>query len=226
MNAPPDYYRILHVTPDAPVGVVHASYRTLLERARAAGLPAAEVALLDAAYAVLGDRDRRVAYDADRTGVHARVAQHESQTNELSAAGCLFCGTQHDLQRKLARDDECGSCGSPLFPAERHRLEYSGQRVINRVPKRRSIEIRATWPQGAPFVGEMRNLSLNGMLFVAAVRLHPNQIVRVDCSELRALGRVAHVEPDPEGSELSSIGIEFLTLRFWLLRGSFVSAEA
>ena len=225
MSSPPDYYRVLHVTPDAPVGVVHASYRTLLERARAAGLPAADVALLDAAYAVLGDRERRAVYDAELTTVRPRVRPDGAQADTASPS-CLFCGAPHDLQRKLASDDECGDCSSPLFPAERHRLEYLGQRVINRVPKRRAIEIRVTWPQPAPYVGEMRDLSLNGMAFVAGVRLEPNQIVRVDCTELRALGRVAHVERDAESSERWSTGIEFLTLRFRLLRGSFVSAEA
>jgi len=222
----PDYYRILHVTPDAPAAIVHASYRTLLERARVAGVPAADIALLDAAYAVLGDRERRAAYDADRTTVRPAMRLDEPQTETRSAPSCLFCGAPHDLQRKVASDDECGGCRSPLFPAERHRLEYSGQRVINRVPKRRAIEIRVTWPQPAPYIGEMRDLSLNGMAFSAGVRLEPNQIVRVDCTELRALGRVAHVERDTDGSERWSTGIEFLTLRFWLLRGSFVSAEA
>jgi hypothetical protein len=70
----------------------------------------------------------------------------------------------------------------------------------------------------------MRDLSLNGMSFVTAAPLQPNQIVRIDCTELRALGRVAHVERDPEGGG-TRVGIEFLTLRFWQVRGSFVSAE-
>jgi hypothetical protein len=226
MSATPDFYGILHVTPDAPAAIIHASYRTLLERARAAGQPAVDIAVLDAAYAVLGDRDRRAAYDAERARA-ARAPKRASASADASAAhSCLFCGAPHGLQRKIERDDQCGTCASPLCPAERHRLEYSGQRMINRVPKQRAVEIRVTWPQAAPFVGEMRDLSLNGMLFVAAVNLQPNQIVRVDCSELRALGRVAHVESGPDESGTVSTGIEFLTLRFWQQRGSFVSAEA
>ncbi len=76
----------------------------------------------------------------------------------------------------------------------------------------RFVEIRVTWPQAEPHRGEMRDLSLNGMLFVAPVALQPNQIVRVDCPELRALGRVAHVESDSDGGGART-GIEFLTLR-------------
>jgi hypothetical protein len=72
----------------------------------------------------------------------------------------------------------------------------------------------------------MRDLSLNGMLFVAAVHLQPNQIVRIDCQELRALARVAHTQPAPDGGDRWSTGVEFLTLRFRRIRGSFVSERA
>jgi DnaJ-class molecular chaperone len=78
MSAPADYYCILHVQPDAPAAIIHASYRTLLERARAAGRFGGEAALLDEAYAVLGDPQRRAAYDLERlattTGVPVRRA--------------------------------------------------------------------------------------------------------------------------------------------------------
>jgi hypothetical protein len=225
MNAPPDYYGILHVTPDAPAAIIHASYRTLLERARAAGHADADIAMLNEAYAVLGDRDRRAAYDVERASATGTCKARHADRIEPAARSCLFCGATYALERKLERDDECGACSSPLFPAERHRLEYSGQRMIRRIPKRRAVEVRVTWPQAEPHRGEMRDLSLNGMLFVTTVPLEPNQIVRVDCTELRALGRVAHVEPDFERNGVRT-GIEFLTLRFWQVRGSFVLAEA
>ena len=227
MNAPPDYYRILHVQPDAPVAIIHMSYRTLLERARAAGQTDADIAMLDEAYAVLGNRDSRTAYDVGRASATGtfKAHRHEGAEDAAAARSCLLCGATYALERKLERDDECGACLSPLFPAERHRLEYSGQRMIRRIPKRRAVEIRVTWPQAEPHRGEMRDLSLNGMSFVTTVPLQPNQIVRVDCTELRALGRVAHVEPDPDGGSTRT-GIEFLTLRFSQVRGSFVAVEA
>ena len=225
MNASPDYYWILHVQPDAPAAIIHMSYRTLLERARAAGQTDADIAMLDEAYAVLGDRDRRTAYDVERaSGVDPFEPRRHEGPEGGTERSCLFCGATYALERKLERDDECGSCLSPLFPAERHRLEYSGQRMIRRIPKRRAVEVRVTWPQTEPHRGEMRDLSLNGMLFVTTAPLQPNQIVRVDCTELRALGRVAHIEPDSADGGTRT-GIEFLTLRFSQVRGSFVSVE-
>jgi hypothetical protein len=227
MSAPPDYYRVLHVQPDAPAAIIHASYRTLVQRALGTTRGSEEVALLDAAYAVLGDPQRRASYDLERLA-GPNAARHDTldETGAPGTRNCLFCGVPHGLQRALERDDECARCGSPLFAAERHRYEVSGQRMLHRIPKRHAIDVWVTWPQAAPLRAEMRNLSLNGMSFATAVRLQPNQIVRIDCSELRALGRVAHLEPDAETRQHFRIGIEFLTLRFRQIRGSFVSAEA
>jgi hypothetical protein len=223
MSASPDFYRILHVQPDAPAAIIHASYRTLLQRAVG---DSDETALLDLAYATLGDPQRRMAYDRERAAALGGVPQHDT----VDAAGapgtrnCLFCGAPHGLQRVIERDDECGRCASPLFAAERHRFEYSGQRMLNRIPKRHGIDVWVTWPQAAPIRGSMRDLSLNGIQFVSAVRLQPNQVVRIDCSELRALGRIAHIERDKQSGGFKA-GVEFLTLRFRQVRGTFVSAE-
>jgi hypothetical protein len=228
MTAPPDYYRVLHVTPDAPASIIHASYRTLMQRALGAGATANEIASLDMAYAILGDPQRRATYDHDRLGLTdtATPGAIDERGGTPGSHSCLFCGATHVSERALERDDECGRCASPLFAAERHRLEYSGQRMLRRIPKQRAIAIWVTWPQAEPIPGEMRDLSLNGMQFVSAVRLQINQVVRIDCSELRALGRVAHVEADAAGdAERFSAGVEFLTLRFRQIRGTFVSAE-
>lgn len=228
MSAPPDYYRILHVQPDAPPAIIHASYRTLLQRAVGNG---DETALLDTAYATLGDPQRRTAYDRERLSrrdIPADDPPHDDTVvDPLGAPGtrnCLFCGTPHGLQRVLERDDECGHCASPLFAAERHRFEYLGQRMLNRIPKQHGIDLWVTWPQATPIRALMRDLSLNGMQFVSAVRLQLNQVVRIDCSELRALGRIAHLERDRDSGGFST-GVEFLTLRFRQARGSFVSAK-
>jgi hypothetical protein len=199
----PDYYRILHVQPDAPAPIIHASYRTLVERAFGGTLGSAGL--------------------ERATGT---APAHDEPAGSPGTRSCLFCGALHDLKRMLERDDECGRCLSPLYPAERHRLEYSGQRMLQRVPKQHTIHVWVTWPQDAPIRADMRDLSLNGMSFTAAVRFEANQIVRIDCTELRALGRIAHIERDAAGAGRFSAGVEFLTLRFRQVRGSFVSAEA
>jgi hypothetical protein len=232
VTATPDYYRILHVQPDAPASLIEASYRMLVQRAQSTG--GAGKSLLDAAFAVLGNPDRRAAYDrllhdetraSVSTTTTARLRALEDTGANLLLNACLFCGTPHGLQRAFERDDECGRCGSPLYPAARQRLEVSGQRMLSRVPKRRTIAFSVTWPQSDALVGEMRDLSLNGMQFSTNVRLQLNQIVKIECPELIALGRVAHAALETEAPEMWLTGVEFLTLRFRKSSGSFVSAR-
>jgi curved DNA-binding protein CbpA len=206
-----DYYRILQVQPDAPAPVIHASYHTLVRRALSGNHDTDEIARLDAAYAVLCDPQRRAAYDRERSvGTEAARARDSSRAGGPGA--CLFCGAPHGLARDLARDDECGRCASPLYPAERHRLEYSGQRILRRIPLRHSITIWTTWHRDTPIAGEMSNLSLNGIGFTSSVLFEVNQIVRVDCTDLRAVGRIAHAEQATSGVHPFSAGLEFLTL--------------
>ena len=158
---------------------------------------------------------------------------HRSQPDEpldrtavFGAARCPFCGSLHGLQRRLNTNDECNGCASPLYPAARQRLEYSGQRMLGRISKRREVRYWVGWPQETPFVGEMRDLSLNGMRFAATDAVPLNQVIKLDSEVCRAVARVAHCERDHERADGWTIGVEFLTLRFPRKRGTFVSARA
>ena len=212
-----DYYRILQIQPDAPAPMIHTSYQTLVRRALRDSPGGDEIARLDAAYAVLSDPERRKAYDFERAG---RAASRDA----AEPGTCLFCGASHGIEGELERDDECGRCASPLYPAERHRLEYSGQRILGRIHVRHQISIW-TEPEVTPIAGEMRNLSLNGMAFTSSVLFEANQIVRVDCTELHAVGRIAHAEQATSGAHPFSAGLEFLTLRLPEGGGTFYSPK-
>ena len=148
---------------------------------------------------------------------------HDAAGEFSAAVRCVFCGAAHRLDRTIDRDDECARCASPLYPAERHRLEYSGQRMLARVAKQGPVEIFTAWPQQEPLRGEMRDLSLNGMQLVAPARLAQDQIVKISGDDCTGLGRVAHCRRDGVSSERWLIGVEFLTLRFAQHTGTFVS---
>ncbi len=233
MSPPDDFYRLLHVQPDAPTAVIRASYLTLHERFTSAGDPDG-AKLLEDAYAVLANPERRAVYDLQRdiaASQRLRVPHFDSaealeRTGHFGASRCIFCGMVHGLQRRLDRDDACTQCRSPLYPAERHRLEYSGQRMLQRTPKRRPVLYYVGWPQAEPFVGDMRDLSLNGLRFAAPSAIVVNQVIKIDCDVCQALARVAHCEGDATSPEHWTIGAEFLTLRFRTIRGTFVSARA
>ena len=114
-----------------------------------------------------------------------------------AAHACLFCGSPHGIDGALDREESCRTCGSPPFPAERHRLEYSGQRMLKRTPKHREIDLYVSWPQGAACAAIAR---------VAHCKRERSGI--------------------PGAPERWIVGVEFLTLRFHTTRGAFVSTRA
>lgn len=61
-----NFYRILHVQPDAPVEIIRTSYRTLIQRLKMhpdLGGDHARATLINEAFATLRDREKRAAYD-------------------------------------------------------------------------------------------------------------------------------------------------------------------
>ena len=63
-----NYYRVLHVQPDAPAAIVKASYRTLMQKLKAhpdLGGDIANAQLLNEAYQVISNPEKRAHYDND-----------------------------------------------------------------------------------------------------------------------------------------------------------------
>lgn len=145
-------------------------------------------------------------------------------SQRLNALGrCPFCGAVRSPAPPAA-DDECARCASPLYPAERHRYDYSGQRMLERMPREHRVAITVAWGSDAALAADMRDLSLNGMRLTAPSPLETDQIVRIDSELCRAIARVAYCRAAPEGG--FSVGLEFLTLRFLRPTGTFVSTSA
>jgi curved DNA-binding protein CbpA len=75
-SAPSDHYRVLQVDPGADVDVIQAAYRVLARRFHPdlAG-DDAMMKRLNAAWEILGDKERRAAYDLSRGGGSQQAAQ-------------------------------------------------------------------------------------------------------------------------------------------------------
>lgn len=240
MDDPRDYYRILHVHPDAPTEIIRSSYRTLMQRLKRhpdLGGDHEHAALINEAYATLTDPAKRGEYDRQRT--EARKTPDDSGTTPQPSSPektsvswhsyrstglchCGFCEAAHDHGADAPEDALCNDCGSPLKRTERHRGRDSGVRALERFPKEQVIRFYTGWPDSPVNAGRSRDISLDGMQFETSRRLTVNQMIKIDCDVCRAVARVAHVRQN--GSSWV-VGVEFLTLMFEKVQGTFVSAE-
>lgn len=226
-----DYYRILHVQPDAPLEVIRSSYRTLMQRMRAhpdLGGDNRQAALLNEAWSVLRHPARRSSYDAARdAGPADGRPRRRAHAQAQPPRACLFCGAEHGRPYGPAAGERCGQCASPLAPADRSRLENRGQRAIARIPRSHAVRVLTTWPQRLPVTGRMQDVSLHGLKFITWKALAAGQIIRLDSDICRAVARVVAAQPSAgsdEGEWL--VRAEFLTLDFERTVGTFVSETA
>lgn len=227
-----NYYRILHVQPDAPAAIIRCSYRTLMQALKQhpdLGGDELNAAVINEAYAVLSDPERRAAYDRQlapprRRGEAAGGAGEEGSPPE-PRAGCPFCHAAYGSETRIGADSLCVVCGSPLYPAARRRLEQSGRRGVARIGTEQRIRFFTTWPQTAAYAGEARDISMNGLRFATDHAVTSGQVLKVECGHCNAVVRVVHyLEQRAEDGLRWLVHAEFLTVRFRDARGAFVSA--
>lgn len=226
-----DYYRILHVQPDAPLEVIRSSYRTLMQRMRAhpdLGGDNRRAAALNEAWSVLRHPEKRASYDAARSATSAaNASRRRSRQEPRPAEACLFCGAARSHFGVPESGERCGECASPLAPADRSRLETQGQRAIARIRRSQPIRFLATWPQHLPMTGRMQDVSLHGLKFVTGQALSAGQIIRLDSDLCRAVARVVAAQPSVDsGGRQWLVRAEFLTLDLERTVGAFVCETA
>jgi len=232
-----NYYEILHVSRDAPVEIIRGSYRTLMQSMKHhpdLGGDASVAALINEAYAVLSDAEKRAEYDA-RIDVMERVAEGvPGASPEPSSSSsdrvldwsrqCVFCETPHSHGHNIEIETACQVCDSPLSAAEQHRMETDGQRAVQRVGKRTRIRYYTHWPQSRAYTGRIEDMSLNGMRLVTRQDLAEGQCIKIVSDVVEAVAQVTHTRYKRRGwSRRCVAGVSFVTLRFGRSVGGFVS---
>ncbi|MGI9234766.1 MAG: J domain-containing protein [Woeseiaceae bacterium] len=235
-----NFYEVLHVSEDAPLEIIRGSYRTLMQRMKHhpdLGGDAATAALINEAYAVLSNAEKRAEYDA-RMAVMARVAEGvpdlEPESSKPAPAArthildwskeCVFCETPHKHGRNIENEISCQTCHSPLSAAERHRIESECNRAVERVGKRMRIRYYTHWPQRKAHSGRIEDLSLNGLRLVTRQDLIEGQRIKIVSDVVQAVAQVTHTLYERRGWGRRCVaGVSFVTLRFGSPVGGFVS---
>ncbi len=179
MNNRRNYYRILHVQPDAPLEIIKSSYRTLMHKLKQhpdLGGDNERAAILNDAYAVLSDLEKRKKYDATYTHptindlregnkTFSDIPKNASATQtpkrrETAKSSCPFC--QSPIHFEVYPEVRCSQCQSPLNPVTTLELEQFGQRQVTRIMANSEITFFTRWPQSG-LRGQVHDLSPSGM---------------------------------------------------------------
>jgi hypothetical protein len=228
-----NYYRILHVQPDAPQEIIKSSYRTLMHQLRQhpdVGGDHGNAALINEAYAVISDPRKRAEYDStllrSRAASNVKDAPKNAEHRSLPQASCAFCGTVHRYGRNPDEEASCSECASPLKCIDKLRLEKSCRRMVHRVAKNIQIAFYTAWPQKQGYAGVVQDISPRGMLFFTHNPPETGQHIKVECDTCTA---VAHVRNCVKNSPIPGtgwlVGVEFVTIFFQETRGTFVSLK-
>jgi len=240
-----NYYRILHVQPDAPQAIIKSSYRTLMHQLRQhpdLGGDHWNAALINEAYAVISDPRKRADYD--RTILQANAASNlngqsqkppttsvpsRNQSREhrsVAQDSCTFCGTAHRYGKNPHQDAACSECESPLKHIEKLRLEKSCRRMVHRIAKHIQVVFYTAWPQKQGHSGVVQDISPRGMQFVTKILPKTGMHIKVECEICTAVARVTNYEKRAAVLGMGwVVGVEFVTILFRETRGSFVSTK-
>lgn len=233
-----NHYRILQVQPGAPAEIIRASYRTLMQRLRLhpdLGGSHRHAALINEAYAVLSDPDRRARYDRE---LSVRLADSRRRGGSQPAAGtggqdsdpvpadgsCPFCGAPCPGPTETRTDARCQRCDSPLAMPPSRTAAGDDQRLMRRLPRDQRLQIFSHWP-GTPIAARSRDISPAGISFVAQQSFPPRSILKLKGADWDAVAQVINIRREPAGGAWL-VGARFLGIIFSHSRGAFFSAEA
>ncbi len=243
-----NYYRLLHVQPDAPLEIIKSSYRALLlklKRHPDLGGDHWESALLNEAKEVLIDPRKRLKYDKDSLQIHTRSSRSKSSnplericpphsaaisnvyTGGVFAHVCRFCNNLEQRSVPLVPDTRCSSCHSPLYPIHKIKSSVHSERAFHRIAKDFEITYYVEWPSLQEYRGQTSQLSPTGMRFCTDQYLQPGKIIKINSQFVEAVAKVVYCfnRSLPMDSSISGniIGVEFLAFISTTAPGTFVS---
>ena len=221
-----NYYRILQVQPDAPAEIIRASYRTLMRELKQhpdLGGSTYGSSVLNEAYEVLSNPDRRAAYDKQLFEDYTKRS-FSADKRPLNTVFCPFC--RRPLTRAPQPGERCQTCRVPLQSKQQADAEKPRQRTINRTKRSDRIFYYSSWPgrgQGA----RMIDFSPKGLRFLCSERLSLGTVLKIRGHFFEASATVRNIREEAmDGQRVYAIGVSFLAVSYEEPRGTFLSTSA
>ncbi len=215
-----NYYRILHVQRDAPQEIIRISYRTLMQTLRMhpdLGGDHGNASLINEAYAVLSNPQKRAAYD--RT---LRSAREEAQG--FTAAQGSTSPTDNEAAGATA--DAAATTGRREAASPRKRSRPGmRERAVARLRKQLPVTVLAGGMTPPALEAHTVDISPAGLRFLSRVRLPVGKLVRVECDLCSTVAEVRNCTPAP-GAGLFAVGLRFRDPEFRRRSGSFIYVAA
>jgi hypothetical protein len=225
-----NYYRVLHVQPDAPFEIVRASHRTLMQVLKMhpdLGGKHWDAALVNEAFATLIDPAQRAAYDRTLAQRARPPRNHIKQAPPADPMhACVFCAAPFSPRDANRPSAMCGICDSPLYRTTKQQHHIASRRALARIARDAPVVFCLSWPEPRFFAGRSEDISVIGMRFISELELVPGDRLRLDCDFCSSVGVVRHARRHaPAEPGHWHIGVEFLTLRVRRGRGILVSVD-
>ncbi len=242
MSDRPDYYKILHVQPDAPTEVIKASFRTLMRRLGMhpdLGGEHDRAALINEAFQTLNDPVTRALYDESRreheTAPRSRNPEPGTRHPEpgtrhpepgnpepVVPSVCTFCRTPYHWADAEDPDASCSCCGAALCPVQRRLNDTESRRAIDRLPRNLRITFVPASAKEKVCKGITQDISLNGLRFVSRLHMPEGERLIIETDFCSAIGVVRSIHLHRAEPDEWEYGVEFLTMRVKRQRGSLI----
>ena len=212
-----NYYRLLHVQHDAPAEVIKAAYRALMSIHHPdKGGDAEKAILVNEAYGVLADTQRRSEYDIKRSIKPGRGANRDP-----NARGCPMCALP--MPMTVLRESRCQRCCAPLTPAGKANSSAKAgeRRKIMRVTKSDWARLMITW-NGTAIDVRMRDLSLDGISVYSGALVPVGTTVRFEGA---AFDVVAEIVSTRKMANVFTLHARLVTAQF-VAQGGFMQRSA
>ena len=200
-----NYYRILHVQPEAPVEIIVASYRSMMSKLRHhpdLGGDHETAILINEAYTVLSDPQKRRAYDQARRRMKKEQTLQKGGVPNAGGSDyrpvanlkeCAYCAAA--APAVIIADTRCARCDSPLASIcswVNDKRELLGRRRGTRVSRTENATIHVGL-NTPPSPARLKDLSPTGLSLITPVPVNLGTTVRVISPNVDIVARVVGV---------------------------------